>query len=140
LPNPTIVYFKREVETKGVACLVTLTLLLLLMTMIFAASASNLTVEAQQVAPGVYPGASFTYGTPDGSSWVAMNPSTAPPPAQWEKFENLSTINFTIIKNSNSSAVPEFAPFMLLPLFMIITLLGAIAFRRKRDLKKPRAR
>jgi parallel beta-helix repeat protein len=29
-------------------------------------------------------------------------------------------------------AVPEFQPFMLLPLFMIITLLGAMIFKRKR--------
>ena len=36
------------------------------------------------------------------------------------------------------AVVPEFQPFLLLPLFMIITLLGAIAFKKKRN-PKPRA-
>jgi parallel beta-helix repeat protein len=39
----------------------------------------------------------------------------------------------------STTAVPEFTPFMLLPLFMIITLLGAIILRRKRGLKNARA-
>jgi parallel beta-helix repeat protein len=39
------------------------------------------------------------------------------------------------VQITSTSAVPEFQPFMLLPLFMIITLLGAIAFKRKRNLK-----
>jgi parallel beta-helix repeat protein len=35
----------------------------------------------------------------------------------------------------NQPAVPEFLPYMILPLFMIITLLGAIIIKRKRNEK-----
>jgi hypothetical protein len=37
-----------------------------------------------------------------------------------------------IVRITSTSAVPEFQPLMLLPLFVIITLLGAIAVKRKR--------
>jgi parallel beta-helix repeat protein len=40
------------------------------------------------------------------------------------------------VQITSTSAVPEFQPFMLLPLFMIITLLGAIVVKRKRNAKK----
>jgi hypothetical protein len=40
-----------------------------------------------------------------------------------------------MIQITSTSAVPEFQPSMLLPLFMIITLLGATVFKRKRNLK-----
>jgi hypothetical protein len=36
---------------------------------------------------------------------------------------------------SDSGPIPEFQPFMLLPLFMITTLLGAIILRNKRNAK-----
>jgi hypothetical protein len=56
--------------------------------------------------------------------------------------ENCTYIYFTyspgtgMVQITSTSAVtPEFQPFMLLPLLMIITLLGAIAFKRKRNLK-----
>jgi hypothetical protein len=42
----------------------------------------------------------------------------------------------TVQITSTSAVTPEFQPYMLLPLFMIITLLGAIAFKRKRNVKK----
>ena len=38
----------------------------------------------------------------------------------------------TISVISDSSTVPEFQPFMLLPLFMITTLVGTIILRNKR--------
>jgi parallel beta-helix repeat protein len=41
-----------------------------------------------------------------------------------------------MVQITSTSAVPEFQPFMLLPLFMIITLLGAIVVKRKRNAKK----
>ncbi|HML03688.1 MAG TPA: NosD domain-containing protein [Candidatus Bathyarchaeia archaeon] len=35
------------------------------------------------------------------------------------------------VQIQSTNAVPEFQPFMLLPLFMIVTLLGAIAFKKR---------
>jgi parallel beta-helix repeat protein len=52
--------------------------------------------------------------------------------------ENYTYIYFTyspgteIVQITSTSAVPEFQPYMLLPLFMIITLLGAIILKSKR--------
>jgi parallel beta-helix repeat protein len=53
---------------------------------------------------------------------------------------NYTYIYFTYTQNStqtvsimDTSAVPEFQPLMLLPLFMIITLLGAMILKRKRN-------
>jgi hypothetical protein len=40
-----------------------------------------------------------------------------------------------MVQITSTSAVPEFQPFMLLPLFMIITLLGVTAFEKKRNAK-----
>jgi parallel beta-helix repeat protein len=40
------------------------------------------------------------------------------------------------VKITSINAVPEFQPFMLLPLFMIIALLGALILKRKRNVKK----
>jgi hypothetical protein len=54
--------------------------------------------------PGVYPGDWFVYGRPDGSSWASMNPSSAPPLSQWEKFMNVSTVSFNITSNTNLGA------------------------------------
>jgi hypothetical protein len=56
--------------------------------------------------------------------------------------ENCTYIYFTYspgtetVQIKSTSAVPEFQPFMLLPLFMIITLLGAMVVKRKRTAKK----
>jgi len=44
-----------------------------------------------------------------------------------------STHTFVI---KGTEAMPEFQPFMLLPLFMIITLLGAVVIKRKRNVKR----
>ncbi len=41
-----------------------------------------------------------------------------------------------IVQITNNYIVPEFQPFMLLPLFMIITLLGAMIFKRKQSVTK----
>jgi hypothetical protein len=69
---------------------------------ISAVLAPSLTAKAQTVTTGVYAGESFVYGTPDGSPWVSISPSSAPPPSQvWEKFMNLSTISFNIINDSD---------------------------------------
>jgi hypothetical protein len=57
----------------------------------------------QQITLGVYPGESFVYGTPNGSPWVSMSPYYAPPLSGWTRFENLSTISFGIINDSNPS-------------------------------------
>ena len=48
------------------------------------------------------------------------------------------TYNHTteMVKITSTSAVPEFQPFMLLPLFMIITLFGAIVFKKKQNAKE----
>jgi nitrous oxidase accessory protein NosD len=51
--------------------------------------------------------------------------------------------NYPFMKPSGwvgTEAVPEFQTFMLLPLFMIITLLGAIVLERKRNVKKQSVR
>jgi hypothetical protein len=59
-------------------------------------------------------------------------------------FNTLSDANYTYIyftyqhstqtvQITSTSAVPEFQPYMLLLLFMIITLLGAIILKRKRS-------
>jgi parallel beta-helix repeat protein len=40
------------------------------------------------------------------------------------------------VKITSTSVIPEFRPSMLLPLFMIITLIGAIIFKRKRKVRK----
>jgi hypothetical protein len=69
-----------------------------------AVLAPGLTVKAQQVAPGVSPGESFTYGTPDGSPWVWMYPSDAPALPQWEAFVNMSTVTFNVSSNWNPDA------------------------------------
>jgi parallel beta-helix repeat protein len=57
--------------------------------------------------------------------------------------ENYTYIYFTYspgaetVKITSTSAVtPELQPFMLLPLFMIITLLGTIILKKKRSIKK----
>jgi hypothetical protein len=71
---------------------------------ILALLAPGLKVKAQQV--GVVPGQYFTYGTSDGSPWVTMYPSYWPPLSQWEKFENLTTWNFTIVKNPQAADYP----------------------------------
>jgi YVTN family beta-propeller protein len=42
----------------------------------------------------------------------------------------------TVSVISDSSGIPEFQPSMLLPLFMIITLLAAIILKRRRNVKK----
>jgi hypothetical protein len=55
----------------------------------------------QQVAVGVYPGDSFTYGTPDGSPWVSVQPSSAPL-SKWEQFMNLSTITIHVLSDVNN--------------------------------------
>ena len=71
-------------------------------------------------------------------SWnVTVNGKSAP-------FNTLSDANYTYIyftyqhstqtvQITSTSAVPEFQPYMLLLLFMIITLLGAIILKRKRS-------
>jgi hypothetical protein len=70
--------------------------------------APSLTAKAvQQVRIGVYPGDSFTYGTPDGSPWVQTYPSGAPPQARWAQFVNCLTLSFTIINYSNPNSPVE---------------------------------
>ena len=46
---------------------------------------------------------------------------------------NYTHSTHSVLINS-THAVPEFQPFMLLPMFMIITLLGAMAFKKKESL------
>jgi hypothetical protein len=67
---------------------------------ILALLAPGLTAKAQQVTLGVYAGSSFTYGTPDGSPWVQMDPSNAPPLSRWEPFVNCSMMSFRVINDS----------------------------------------
>ena len=43
------------------------------------------------------------------------------------------------VKITSTNAVPEFQPLILLPLFMIVTLFGAIILRKKSDGKNKRA-
>jgi hypothetical protein len=67
---------------------------------ISALLAPGLTAKAQgPVEIGVHPGDRFTYGTSDGSPWVTMHPSYMPPLPQWNKFQNLTTWNITVIPN-----------------------------------------
>jgi parallel beta-helix repeat protein len=42
----------------------------------------------------------------------------------------------TVQITSSISVIPEFQPSMLMPLFIVITLLGAMIFKRKQDAKK----
>jgi hypothetical protein len=41
-----------------------------------------------------------------------------------------------MVKITSTSAIPEFQPYMLLPLLMMITLLTAAVSKRKRNIKK----
>lgn len=68
------------------------------------ALAPILTAEAQQIRVGVYPGNSFTYGTPDGSPWVQTYPPGVPPLTRWTQFVNFSRLSFTIINYSNPNS------------------------------------
>ena len=77
-------------------------LFLLVATLAFLAPSQK--AKAQQV--GVTPGESFTYGVPDGSPWVWMDPSSAPALPQWEAFVNMSTITFNVSTNWNVYAPP----------------------------------
>jgi len=63
------------------------------------------TAKAQQVtaSASLSAGMSFTYGTPDGSPWAAMNPSSLAL-WKWSEFGNLSTISFRIINGTNKNA------------------------------------
>jgi hypothetical protein len=56
--------------------------------------------QQQPTRVGVYPGDSFTYGTPDGSPWTSVQPSGAPL-SKWEQFMNLSTITIRVISDTN---------------------------------------
>jgi outer membrane protein assembly factor BamB len=47
-----------------------------------------------------------------------------------------AAVNSTAATVTVSQVVPEFQPFMLLPLFMMTTLLAAIILKRKRNVKK----
>ena len=77
------------------------TVVLLLVVGLLAVLAPGLRVKAtlEMVSPTVAPGDSFTYGTPNGSPWVWMDPAGAQPMPQWAPFMNMSTITFTIGKN-----------------------------------------
>jgi hypothetical protein len=65
------------------------------------------------------------------------------------QLDSMQTANFTInnwqtLNNTNSNpvtltispTVPEFSPTLILPLFMIVTLLGVMIFKKKRNVKK----
>jgi hypothetical protein len=67
---------------------------LFLLTVSLALLLPPMKVKALKV--GVRSGQYFTYGTSDGSPWVTMNPSDAPPLSTWETYANFSTINLTI--------------------------------------------
>jgi hypothetical protein len=41
-----------------------------------------------------------------------------------------------MVQITSTSIVPEFQPSMMLPLFMIMTLLGAMILKRNRKVKK----
>ena len=59
---------------------------------------TNFTVKAQVSTPiVVQPGDQFTYGTSDGSPWITMIPSYAPPLSEWDMYANLTTWNITVI-------------------------------------------
>jgi len=77
------------------------TIVLFLTLGLLAVLTPSLTVKAQpeMVNPVLVPGDSFTYGTPNGSPWVWMDPAGAQPMQQWEPFVNMSTITFTIGQN-----------------------------------------
>jgi hypothetical protein len=53
-------------------------------------------LKVKALSIGVHAGQYFTYGTSDGSPWVNMNPSDAPPLSTWATYANFSTINLTI--------------------------------------------
>jgi hypothetical protein len=68
--------------------------LLFLLILSLSLLAPPLKVKASGI--GVSPGQLYTYGTSDGSPWVTMNPSNAPPLATWETYMNFSTISLNI--------------------------------------------
>jgi hypothetical protein len=72
---------------------------------ILALLAPSLTTKAQEI--GVFPGERLTYGTSDGSPWVTESPSDAPLLYQMQKFQNLTTWNFTIVKNPDPIDFPH---------------------------------
>ena len=64
------------------------------------------TVKALPI--GVWAGTHLTYGTTDGSPWVVMEPSSAPPLAAWKTYMNFSTIDLTVTKISIPDNLIEF--------------------------------
>lgn len=87
---------------KALRCTITLFLSIVCLALL----APSLKVKAQNI--GVSPGQYFTYGTSDGSPWVIMNPSDAPPLQTWVTYENFSTLNFTV---TSVRAVPDTITF-----------------------------
>jgi hypothetical protein len=51
---------------------------------------------------GISTGTSLTFGTSDGSPWVTMNPSDAPPLTAWKSYMNFTTISFSITSISGN--------------------------------------
>jgi len=74
-------------------------IVLFLLVAILAVLVPSRRAKAQLVTVGVTPGESFTYGVPDGSPWVWMDPSSAPTMPQWEAFVDMSTISFNVSSN-----------------------------------------
>ena len=88
------------------------------------------------------PGAS-SYSPIDGATsskyWFMTTPSTAT--GSWSfmlqvKDSTGATVNSTAVTVTVWPAVPEFQPFMLVPMFMVITLFGVVILRWKRNIKK----
>jgi hypothetical protein len=74
--------------------------------------------------------------------WTVTVNSTQPQNLNITAYGNYTYVYFTYyhstetVRITSTSAVTEFQPFMLLPLFMIITLLAAMIFKRKQNVKK----
>jgi parallel beta-helix repeat protein len=66
----------------------------------------------------------------------------SPPILNITIYENCTYVYFTyhhsteMVKIMSTIAIPEFQPYMLLPLLMMITLLTATVYKRKRNIKK----
>jgi len=71
-------------------------------------------ITAKALPIGVYTGTHLVYGMPDGSPWVIMNPTAAPPLEAWQTYVDFAMINITVTSitlEPNVIAFDEVAKF-----------------------------
>jgi hypothetical protein len=74
---------------------------LILLTQILATT-FPLVLKTTALTKGVFSGDTFTYGRSDGKPWLFSSPSNAPVRPEWQKYANISTIDFKITQTPSS--------------------------------------